>query len=132
MSENQNDTSISVKISTPTSTRRADNRPAPYRIPFNGIPRILLNRIVYLHQEPEEEDDDMPRNPNVTIANDSHPYVETAEARECSVCQNRLLQGAMVTALDCAHIFHTSCIDEWVKYKEECPMCRTPIQVLER
>ena len=32
------------------------------------------------------------------------------------------------STLECNHVFHHKCLDEWVKYKPECPTCRNEIQ----
>lgn len=39
-----------------------------------------------------------------------------------------LRRGYMVTP--CRHIFHTSCLESWMKYKLQCPTCRNPLPPL--
>ena len=41
----------------------------------------------------------------------------------CSIC---LEENANHKLLNCDHYFHKKCIDEWVKIKPICPLCRTP------
>ncbi|KAL8145778.1 hypothetical protein AgCh_003795 [Apium graveolens] len=53
-------------------------------------------------------------------------YVE--ENREevivCSVCFENLTTGMMFGALPCYHMFHSICIDRWLKRVGVCPNCR--------
>ena len=40
----------------------------------------------------------------------------------CSICLESL--DSNVTAIDCDHVFHTTCIDKWITNKSNCPNCR--------
>ncbi|KAI5186332.1 hypothetical protein NEHOM01_1396 [Nematocida homosporus] len=45
---------------------------------------------------------------------------------ECPICLEEIETGAVVRRLVCSHMFHSSCIAEWLtQYANECPMCRT-------
>jgi hypothetical protein len=125
-----NDTSISVRIRTPTSTRASipDNT-AVYQTFYRPRNFTLFTRFLL---DDVADDDEIRRNPNISLDIPSSRYRETGVERECSICQVKLKTGDTVSTLECAHIYHTQCISEWVKYKQECPLCRTAIQVLER
>ena len=43
---------------------------------------------------------------------------------ECSICLDKLKNGAAVKALDCGHVFHKVCGDRWSKQKKGCAVCR--------
>jgi hypothetical protein len=47
---------------------------------------------------------------------------------ECNICLERYRDGDLVRkSLACDHIFHRTCITEWLERgKMECPSCRTP------
>jgi len=47
----------------------------------------------------------------------------------CCICMEHFSCNQEVYWLSCKHIFHTNCLDEWVKYKNECPSCRTLIKL---
>ena len=32
-----------------------------------------------------------------------------------------------VSVLECGHMFHSNCIEKWLKNKKECPLCRQKI-----
>jgi hypothetical protein len=47
----------------------------------------------------------------------------------CSICLTELRFGADVgalRALQCAHVFHESCISAWLLRERTCPLCRQP------
>ena len=49
------------------------------------------------------------------------------ENKICSICFEKFYYNQNVNLLDCKHIFHTKCLSEWYKYKQECPVCRKNI-----
>lgn len=48
---------------------------------------------------------------------------------ECSICFEEFKENDQVTPLSCdvRHYFHTACIEQWIKTKNECPLCRQEI-----
>lgn len=51
--------------------------------------------------------------------------------QECGICKDNFKRNDMVSKMrNCTHTFHSSCINEWGKYKTECPLCRAQIPVL--
>ena len=68
------------------------------------------------------------KKPNVKL--DIKSQLVTTEHKEdsCSICSSNFETGENITQLECKHVFHTSCIGEWVMYKSECPCCRASIQ----
>jgi hypothetical protein len=50
--------------------------------------------------------------------------------KQCPICWSDFRRREMVTTLICdeKHVFHTSCIEEWIrKGHNSCPLCRLPI-----
>ncbi|EAR94496.2 zinc finger, C3HC4 type (RING finger) protein (macronuclear) [Tetrahymena thermophila SB210] len=43
---------------------------------------------------------------------------------QCVVCLEKFCNDVDVRILKCQHYFHQSCVDEWLKKKMECPVCR--------
>lgn len=43
---------------------------------------------------------------------------------ECIVCLMEFEEDEMVKILPCGHMFHTDCIDEWLKRSTFCPLCK--------
>jgi hypothetical protein len=42
----------------------------------------------------------------------------------CSICDAELLDEERVIKLNCDHMFHSECIKNWLKKKNNCPNCR--------
>ena len=42
----------------------------------------------------------------------------------CCICMENFKCSENVYRLDCKHLFHEGCLDEWICYKNECPTCR--------
>lgn len=73
------------------------------------------------------------RNPILQLDLNSHYCLTTEVNNECSICSTKFSLGNKLTTLEsCKHTFHYSCLEEWGKYKQECPLCRNPIPILER
>ncbi|EUC32262.1 hypothetical protein COCCADRAFT_37782 [Bipolaris zeicola 26-R-13] len=46
----------------------------------------------------------------------------------CAICLDDFADDSQVRGLECAHAFHSHCLDEWyTKYNEYCPLCHGPI-----
>lgn len=46
------------------------------------------------------------------------------EQTECVVCLSEFQDGDRIRALQCDHIFHADCVDEWLGRDSHCPLCR--------
>ncbi|EEF36093.1 E3 ubiquitin-protein ligase RHA2A [Ricinus communis] len=47
---------------------------------------------------------------------------------DCVVCLCALSDGDQVRKLDCRHVFHKDCFDDWLRQlKFNCPLCRSPL-----
>ncbi len=46
----------------------------------------------------------------------------------CAICLEEFTSADNCTSLQCAHRFHTTCINEWLAVTSECPLCRLPIR----
>lgn len=45
------------------------------------------------------------------------------ENNECIICLERMNIGEKIKILNCGHMYHNECINEWFKRKRECPLC---------
>ncbi|KAH9808645.1 putative RING finger domain protein [Teratosphaeria destructans] len=46
----------------------------------------------------------------------------------CTVCLEEVDVGAEVKVMKCKHWFHAGCIDDWLKNKASCPVCRADMR----
>ena len=50
------------------------------------------------------------------------------ENQFCPICQDDVkINTDIVRELECNHIYHIECIDNWLIIKNECPMCKNKI-----
>ena len=42
----------------------------------------------------------------------------------CVVCLTEFQIGDIISALPCCHVFHTDCIQNWLKKELSCPVCK--------
>ena len=49
--------------------------------------------------------------------------------KQCTICFENYAEGEEVVTLPCdtRHMFHDNCIKEWLKQKDTCPLCKTPV-----
>ena len=45
----------------------------------------------------------------------------------CSICMSEFEDGETIRRLPCFHAYHSSCIDQWLKQKAQCPVCRADV-----
>ena len=46
----------------------------------------------------------------------------------CNVCLEDFESGQECRALSCTHVYHKSCIDQWLSINKICPVCRAEIE----
>jgi len=50
--------------------------------------------------------------------------VDSQESAGCVICMEKFNVGETATRIPCGHLFHTSCIKEWLGRSNQCPTCR--------
>lgn len=51
----------------------------------------------------------------------------TCESSRCAVCLESFEHTGSVRMLFCGHMFHKSCVDEWLSRSGQCPVCKANI-----
>jgi hypothetical protein len=49
--------------------------------------------------------------------------------QECSICIDTFISEEVIIKLDCNHVYHKACIQEWFKNELICPNCRTQLEL---
>ncbi|PRQ21233.1 putative aminoacyltransferase, E1 ubiquitin-activating enzyme [Rosa chinensis] len=91
--------------------------------------KILCMRAV-IHAFGEElGDEDMDIDPKFVPASKSaleklERAIVVQVSTMCSVCREELVAGSEATRMPCLHLYHESCIVEWLGKSKYCPLCR--------
>ena len=49
--------------------------------------------------------------------------------KRCVICMIDFENGENILCLPCIHFFHQPCIDKWFTYSDQCPQCKTYIEL---
>ncbi len=52
---------------------------------------------------------------------------ESGKIESCSICLSVFEPDDLVSTLSCGHLYHSSCISEWLQKTLHCPLCRSPV-----
>ncbi|AED91576.1 unnamed protein product [Arabidopsis thaliana] len=44
---------------------------------------------------------------------------------KCSICQEEYVDGDELGTIPCQHMYHVSCVQQWLRMKNWCPICKT-------
>lgn len=59
----------------------------------------------------------------------SHTYKAGSDSETCAICVDEFTDGERVKKLPCDHIFHPTCIDEWlINHSSLCPLCKVNLR----
>jgi hypothetical protein len=102
-----------------TSQRRTINFMDIENGNFNSIIEDLLGRL--RSRENPTDQEILNELPETTIddVNKLDP-----EKKNCVICLEDFKNGDKATVLPCIHMFHTSCIQNWLKTQNSCPICK--------
>eukprot|EP00760_Papus_ankaliazontas_P014635 PhM_4_TR16122/c6_g1_i1/m.101372/K11982/RNF115_126; E3 ubiquitin-protein ligase RNF115/126 len=71
------------------------------------------------------DEESIARLPRVTI---HAAHLATGDKRSCVVCLEDFSVGSEVVQLPCGHVFCEGCIEQWLRQKRQCPMCRAELE----
>jgi Zinc finger, C3HC4 type (RING finger) len=80
---------------------------------------IPVRFVQFLLRRPEEQHQGATEDQINSLENNLNPQ------GECSICQEKLENYSKKTK--CKHEFHENCIFPWLRIKNSCPVCRTPV-----
>jgi hypothetical protein len=103
------------------------------RFPIEIILANIL-RIDSIQDEDENDHYNTFKDVKVTLNQDEFNNLEKFnfnlnETKECLICLENFKINDQVTKIHCNHIFHTTCIKEWLlKENSKCPVCRIDVK----
>ena len=54
-------------------------------------------------------------------------YHKATSNEKCVICQFDIEEGNDIKKLNCEHIYHDKCIDEWLLKEKQCPFCKVEV-----
>lgn len=105
-------------------------------LPMGGDSLLLsdLDLHSHLHHPPSNAFEKNTNTPNVDPNENPHYHLTNGETmawvpegqqRKCTLCLEPFKDPSVTT---CGHVFCWTCVQDWVREKAECPLCRTTIQ----
>ncbi|KAE8671410.1 putative Thioredoxin domain-containing protein [Hibiscus syriacus] len=55
----------------------------------------------------------------------------SCEVEKCSICQEEYFVGDEVGRLQCEHRYHVGCIQQWLRVKNWCPICKASVEAMQ-
>lgn len=88
-----------------------------------------LNQEQFIHNLFLQSQNELERNEKVQIDVDSELYKNTEKNfTNCTICSDDFNDDDSVSVLNCKHVFHINCINEWGHYNPVCPVCKASIK----
>ena len=89
---------------------------------YNKLNEIVCIYFLFFYGDVTYEIIDLFNETNSNI-NIKLEYKKEKINEKCSICQENMIGNIKLKF--CHHNFHKSCIKEWFKIKQSCPLCRT-------
>ncbi|XP_050206965.1 uncharacterized protein LOC126656432 [Mercurialis annua] len=68
------------------------------------------------------------KNPAIRYSKTLVVDIDNVGSMQCAVCLSEFKEGEKVRNLECKHMFHKGCLDQWLKQcKSTCPLCRNKV-----
>ncbi len=48
---------------------------------------------------------------------------------KCTICQFEFTENELLRKLSCGHLYHRSCVDEWLTKEKKCPVCKLEVKI---
>jgi len=87
--------------------------------------RNIINSIPSFQYNEEKKEEETGKSSRSSTKSIKHPEAKVT----CSICLDGCRPNQQVKALQCSHIFHSKCIDKWLKQKLKCPSCRHRVEL---
>ena len=92
-----------------------------------ALPGRVLNTIPTFKYSPALNAGSSQGKPNNGDPSDQSVREEGDDERGCSICLADFVEGDELRMLGCLHVFHRSCVDQWLAVSRECPLCKRDV-----
>ena len=101
----------------------------------NQLNNQLNNQIQVINQYDDDDstvygfpNDNIYTNFNIINRNSVITTFTSLTKQKCPICYDDITFNQVIRILNCIHIFHQKCVDEWLETHKKCPMCRYVLQ----
>ena len=91
--------------------------------PIN-LEQTIFNNVI---RESMENSNTISRKTDITLKLPIKKATIIHTTETCAICIASFEKDEDIIITDCNHIFHHGCAEEMIKYKSECPVCRSSI-----
>jgi hypothetical protein len=120
----ENDEEIKVTIRTGTST----NPPVLNQVQQDDIVYEVELVFDIIEWPVEHKHMNTRSNARSLLSLNCEKYTTPRRETMCSICLSDFKEGDNVSVLPkCKHTFHYDCLADWIKLKNNCPLCRLKI-----
>jgi len=120
-----------------------ENKLIQYEFRYFTLMTMMAKGQSYLARRANITDDNMPNFPSpkkigtpkfLKKAKKSlNKYIVELKKHECSIClENNFENSDPLRKLNCGHIFHKTCIKDWIELNKTCPLCRKTVEKVEK
>lgn len=76
---------------------------------------------------------DIQKLPTRLVPYNTRSQASSVETGQCSICLEDFGKGESIKDIPgpCKHCFHAECLDEWLRKKASCPLCRSKVVVVD-
>ena len=85
----------------------------------HGPSHVMLNPQASLFEIGSDHAQAVPPEPSY-----KHVVITTKEQSACPICLEKMEKETKNIMLQCGHTYHKPCIEQWMKQKQTCPVCR--------
>lgn len=131
-SENNVDTSFMFDVILSAATDVIVNHMEDYLDQqISQIRSVMLNNNQDVLNESYNDtiDEIYRKNNDICIDSCKKIYDKKDNNENCTICFETIEENAEIADLECKHLFHFDCINDWVKRKPECPNCKSSIKI---
>lgn len=85
----------------------------------------IVNSIINIFNETDENNEYNNVSSNFSMKYSQLEDYNKEKYKTCSICIDDYDNDSQITITHCDHSYHSNCIEEWIKVRKNCPVCRS-------